>query len=64
MAETRSDRLLTTREVAELFRVNPRTVTTWARRGVIQSFRTPGGNHRRFRESDVRAALAAAASEG
>lgn len=51
------DGLLTSGEVAELFRVDPKTVTRWAAAGRIDSVRTPGG-HRRYRESEVRALLA------
>ncbi|MCC7078229.1 MAG: helix-turn-helix domain-containing protein [Acidimicrobiia bacterium] len=47
------DELLTPAEVARLFRVNPKTVTRWARSGKIQAIRTLGG-HRRFRASDIR----------
>lgn len=43
-------------EVAALFRVDPKTVTRWAQKGRLKSFRTPGG-HRRFREADVQAYL-------
>lgn len=50
------DRLLTPGEVAQLFRVDPKTVTRWAAAGRISSIRTPGG-HRRFRESEVRELL-------
>jgi excisionase family DNA binding protein len=50
------DRLLTPGEVASLFRVDPKTVTRWAKAGRVSSMRTPGG-HRRFRESEVRALL-------
>lgn len=50
------DRLLTSGEVAELFRVDPKTVTRWAAADRINSVRTPGG-HRRYRESEVRALL-------
>ena len=50
------DRLLTPGEVAEMFRVDPKTVTRWAAAGRISSIRTPGG-HRRFLESEVRALL-------
>lgn len=50
------DRLLTTAEVAALFRVDKKTPTRWAKAGRIGSVKTPGG-HRRFRESEVRAAL-------
>ena len=48
--------LLTPSEVAAMFRVNPKTVTRWARAGKISAIRTLGG-HRRFRESEVRALL-------
>ena len=54
---TERDRLLTTHQVAEMFRVDPKTVARWASNGWIGSIRTPGG-HRRFRESEVRALLA------
>jgi excisionase family DNA binding protein len=46
--------LLTPSEVAEMFRVNPKTVTRWARTGKISAIRTLGG-HRRFRASEVKA---------
>lgn len=52
----RADRLLTPGEVAQMFRVDPKTVTRWAAAGRIGSIRTPGG-HRRFRESEVTALL-------
>lgn len=48
--------LLSPGEVGALFRVDPRTVTKWARSGRISRVRTPGG-HSRFRESEVRALL-------
>ena len=47
------EQLLTPSEVAALFRVNPKTVTRWARAGKISSIRTLGG-HRRFRASEIR----------
>jgi excisionase family DNA binding protein len=50
------DRLLTPAEVADMFRVDPKTVTRWAAAGRIRSIRTPGG-HRRFREAEVRRLL-------
>jgi excisionase family DNA binding protein len=52
--------LLTPAEVATMFRVCSRTVTRWARQGRLTSVRTPGG-HRRYRELEVRALLAARA---
>lgn len=48
--------LLTPAEVAALFRVDPKTVTRWAKAGKLSSIRTLGG-HRRYRESEVRALL-------
>ena len=50
---TDPDALLTPSEVAEMFRVNPKTVTRWARAGKISAIRTLGG-HRRFRASEIR----------
>jgi excisionase family DNA binding protein len=50
--------LLTPAEVAAMFGVDSATVTRWARAGRLPSVRTLGG-HRRFRERDVRALLAA-----
>jgi excisionase family DNA binding protein len=51
-----SEALLTPSEVAALFRVDPKTVTRWAKAGKISSIRTLGG-HRRYRESEVRELL-------
>ena len=57
MAEqTQADALLTPAEVAALFRVNPKTVTRWARAGKITAIRTLGG-HRRFRATEIRRCL-------
>lgn len=47
------DTLLTPSEVAAMFRVNPKTVTRWARAGKISAIRTLGG-HRRFKASEIR----------
>ena len=55
--------LLTPREVAALFRVDPKTVTRWAKQGRLTSIRTPG-NHRRYREAEVRAFLDASREGG
>ena len=51
-----SDSLLTPSEVATLFRVDPKTVTRWAKAGKLSAVRTLGG-HRRYRESEVRGLL-------
>ena len=50
------ENLLTPSEVANLFRVDPKTVTRWARAGKLSSIRTLGG-HRRYREAEVRELL-------
>ena len=50
------DTLLTPSEVAQLFRVNPKTVTRWARAGKLNAIRTLGG-HRRFKASEIRKCL-------
>ena len=52
-----ADPLLTPAEVASMFRVDPKTVTRWAKAGKLTSIRTLGG-HRRYREVEVRALLA------
>jgi excisionase family DNA binding protein len=48
-----TEKLLTPGEVAELFKVNPKTVTRWARAGKLTAIRTLGG-HRRFRAEEIR----------
>ena len=53
---TDAEVLLTPSEVASLFRVDPKTVTRWAKAGKLTSIRTLGG-HRRYRESEVRELL-------
>ena len=47
-----SEVLLTPYEVASLFRVDPKTVTRWAKAGKLTAIRTLGG-HRRYRQSEV-----------
>jgi excisionase family DNA binding protein len=48
--------LLTPSEVAKKFRVDPKTVTRWAKAGKLESIRTLGG-HRRFKASEVEALI-------
>ena len=48
--------LLTPAEVAKMFRVDPKTVTRWAKAGKLTAIRTLGG-HRRYRRSEVQALL-------
>lgn len=50
------DELLTPAEVADAFRVVPKTVTRWAKTGKLSSIRTLGG-HRRYRRAEVEALL-------
>ena len=48
--------LLTPAEVASLLRVDPKTVTRWAKAGKLTAIRTLGG-HRRYRQSEVQSLL-------
>jgi excisionase family DNA binding protein len=48
--------LLTPAEVAAVFRVDPKTVTRWAKAGKLNSIRTLGG-HRRYLASEILAKL-------
>ena len=50
------EKLLTPAEVASMFRVDPKTVTRWAKAGKLSSIRTLGG-HRRYRESEIRSLI-------
>jgi excisionase family DNA binding protein len=59
----REDALLTTGEVAMLFRVSHRAVRCWADAGKLPYIRTLGG-HRRFLASAVWEALSAVLPEG
>lgn len=46
------DPFLRPRQAARLLGVEPRTVSNWARLGMVEAHRTSGGHHR-FRLSDV-----------
>jgi excisionase family DNA binding protein len=61
-ASDEPDALLTPSEVAKLFRVNPKTVSRWARAGKLHPVRTLGG-HRRFRASEIQRRLTEGAEE-
>jgi excisionase family DNA binding protein len=63
MAVVKNDNLLTPSEVAGLFRVDPKTVTRWARAGKLSSIRTLGG-HRRYRSEEIRSLVSASEWEG
>ena len=55
--------LLTPAEVAKLFRVDPKTVTRWAKAGKITAIRTLGG-HRRYRQSEIQSLLKSIPNRG
>ncbi len=59
---TQRGALLTPSEVATLFRVDPKTVTRWAKAGKLSAIRTLGG-HRRYSEAEVRMLLAGVPSQ-
>ena len=46
------DPFLRPRQAARLLGVEPRTVSNWARLGLLEAYRTAGGHHR-FKLSDV-----------
>jgi excisionase family DNA binding protein len=47
------ERYLRSAEAAEILSVSSRTIARWAREGKLPCVRTLG-NHRRFKESDIR----------
>jgi excisionase family DNA binding protein len=53
---SRPDQLLTPAEVAAMFRVDPKTVTRWAKAGKLTCVKTLGG-HRRYLADEVRSIL-------
>ncbi|WP_433242677.1 BldC family transcriptional regulator [Actinomadura nitritigenes] len=57
-----TDELLTPAEVATMFRVDPKTVTRWAKAGKLTSIRTLGG-HRRYKKAEVVALMAGTVQE-
>lgn len=60
---TPGETLYTPSEVASLFRVDPKTVTRWAKQGRLTPIRTLGG-HRRYRASEVEQLLKPGSSRG
>ena len=56
-----TDELLTPGEVAKIFRVDPKTVTRWAKSGKLTSIRTLGG-HRRYHATEIARLLASGTS--
>lgn len=57
------EKLLLGREVAALFRVDPKTVTRWAASGRVESIQTPSG-HYRYREQYIRSLVAGLTDNG
>ena len=51
-----AERMLRAREVALLFKVDPKTVTRWAKTGRLTPVVLPSG-HRRYRAADVEALM-------
>jgi excisionase family DNA binding protein len=51
-----TEHLLTPGEVAVMFRVEPKTVSRWAKTGKLSYIKTLGG-HRRYREAEIRGLL-------
>ena len=62
MAVTKNE-LLTPSEVAGLFRVEPKTVSRWAKEGKIWPLRTPSGRHL-YRAREIRTLISASELEG
>ncbi len=62
-ASTAAETLYTPSEVASLFRVDPKTVTRWAKQGRLTPIRTLGG-HRRYRASEVEQLLKPGSTRG
>jgi excisionase family DNA binding protein len=52
--ESETKELMTPSEVGKALRVDAKTVTRWAERGLIRAVKTPGG-HNRFFAEDVKA---------
>jgi excisionase family DNA binding protein len=57
-----TEQLLTPGEVAVMFRVEPKTVTRWAKTGKLSYIMTLGG-HRRYREAEIRGLLSEIAEQ-
>lgn len=59
---TDNERLLTPGEIASMLRVDPKTVTRWAKAHKLSCVRTLGG-HRRFPESEIKRLIEASRQE-
>jgi excisionase family DNA binding protein len=58
MTRPQTPNYLTTSGVAAILQVSPKTVSRWAKEGMLPCLKTLGG-HRRFPEPEIRALLAA-----
>lgn len=47
------DRMLTTRQVADMLNVHINTVRRWNNQGVLKAYRVSSRRDRRFRQSDI-----------
>jgi len=56
MVAIQAEPLLTPFQLSEIYMVNVKTCTRWAKAGKFYTIRTPGG-HRRFFENETKAAL-------
>ena len=56
LRDVEDDHLMTPGEVAKMLRVDPKTVSRWAKAGKLSAVRTLGG-HRRYRAGDIKAAI-------
>lgn len=52
--------LLTTEDVAEFFRVKPKTIREWVQEGRLTAVSHPGNRGLRFRREDIEATVAPA----
>lgn len=50
--EFESETLLIPSEVAEILRVDPKTITQWSKAGKLHAVKTLGG-HRRYKKSEI-----------
>jgi excisionase family DNA binding protein len=64
MTSAHESDLLSPGEVAALFRVDPRTVTRWVKKGQLPAAVTTPGGHRRYRRSDIEPFLTANTAPG
>jgi excisionase family DNA binding protein len=47
------DKLLKTKDVAEILNTHPNTIRRWSEQGIIEAYRIGSRGDRRFRQSDI-----------